>query len=228
MQKNWIGKSFGCEINFKIEGSLPVKNIKCFTTRPDTLFGFSFLALSIDHEVSKFYNENTNILLLTKGLAVIENQFETLADKLEKILKIKGASNPKISAVGGPCLANGLANRIKSSVVLANNNIEIVKEIGKIISTSYYSTEFTDDLIGVEVCAATKNIYSMLIGASEGLSGENLDDKIKKKYYLNTSASLVYKSLSEMKKLTKKLKGKEETVFGLAGLGDLHLSLIHI
>ena len=43
MQKNWIGKSFGCEVDFKIEGDLPVKNIKCFTTRPDTLFGFSFL-----------------------------------------------------------------------------------------------------------------------------------------------------------------------------------------
>ena len=53
MQKNWIGKSFGCEIDFKIEGNLPVKKIKCFTTRPDTLFGFSFLALSVDHEVSK-------------------------------------------------------------------------------------------------------------------------------------------------------------------------------
>ena len=49
MQKNWIGKSFGCEIDFKIEGDLPIKNIKCFTTRPDTLFGFSFLALSVDH-----------------------------------------------------------------------------------------------------------------------------------------------------------------------------------
>ena len=52
MQKNWIGKSFGCEIDFKIEGKLPIKKIKCFTTRPDTLFGFSFLALSVDHEVS--------------------------------------------------------------------------------------------------------------------------------------------------------------------------------
>ena len=46
MQKNWIGKSFGCEIEFEIEGNLPIKNIKCFTTRPDTLFGFSFLGLS--------------------------------------------------------------------------------------------------------------------------------------------------------------------------------------
>ncbi len=58
MQKNWIGKSFGCEIGFQIEGELPVEEIKCFTTRPDTLFGFSFLAVSIDHEISKYYSEN--------------------------------------------------------------------------------------------------------------------------------------------------------------------------
>ena len=62
MQKNWIGKSFGSEINFKIEGDLPVNNIKCFTTRPDTLFGFSFLALSIDHEISKYYSNNEDFL----------------------------------------------------------------------------------------------------------------------------------------------------------------------
>ena len=62
MQKNWIGKSFGCEIEFEIEGDLPVEKIKCFTTRPDTLFGFSFLALSIDHEVSKFYKNDNEFL----------------------------------------------------------------------------------------------------------------------------------------------------------------------
>ncbi len=62
MQKNWIGKSFGCEIDFKIEGDLPVNNIKCFTTRPDTLFGLSFLAVSVDHEISKFYKDNKDFL----------------------------------------------------------------------------------------------------------------------------------------------------------------------
>ena len=62
MQKNWIGKSFGCEIDFKIEGELPIKNIKCFTTRPDTLFGFSFLALSVDHEVSEFFKDNKDFI----------------------------------------------------------------------------------------------------------------------------------------------------------------------
>ena len=58
MQKNWIGKSFGCEVEFKIESEKPIENIKCYTTRPDTLFGFSFLALSIDHPLAKYYEDD--------------------------------------------------------------------------------------------------------------------------------------------------------------------------
>ena len=60
MQQNWIGKSFGCEIDFDIVGDDKVKKIKCFTTRPDTLFGFSFLALSVDHPLSEFYKNDPN------------------------------------------------------------------------------------------------------------------------------------------------------------------------
>jgi len=62
MQKNWIGKSFGCEINFKIKGDLPINDIKCFTTRPDTLFGFSFLAVSVDHPISKYFLDNPDFI----------------------------------------------------------------------------------------------------------------------------------------------------------------------
>ena len=62
MQKNWIGKSFGCEIDFKIEGNPEVNSISCFTTRPDTLFGFSFLAVSVDHPISKFYKDNAEFI----------------------------------------------------------------------------------------------------------------------------------------------------------------------
>ncbi|MDA7593438.1 leucine--tRNA ligase [Candidatus Pelagibacter sp.] len=58
MQKNWIGKSYGCEVEFKIESNKSVKNIKCYTTRPDTLFGFSFIALSVDHPLAKYYEED--------------------------------------------------------------------------------------------------------------------------------------------------------------------------
>ena len=62
MQKNWIGKSFGCEVNFQIEGNPEIKNISCFTTRPDTLFGFSFLAVSADHPIAKFYQDDKEFI----------------------------------------------------------------------------------------------------------------------------------------------------------------------
>ena len=58
MQKNWIGKSLGCELDFQIEGDKRVNKIKCFTTRPDTLFGMSFLAVSIDHPISELYKND--------------------------------------------------------------------------------------------------------------------------------------------------------------------------
>ena len=62
MQKNWIGKSIGCEIDFKIEGAKEFQSIKIFTTRPDTLFGCSFLALSVDHPISKIYENDQSFI----------------------------------------------------------------------------------------------------------------------------------------------------------------------
>ena len=84
MQKNWIGKSFGCEIDFKIEGNPAVKSISCFTTRPDTLFGFSFLAVSVDHPISKLYENNKNLLILKISVQKQELQ-KNLLLKLKKL-----------------------------------------------------------------------------------------------------------------------------------------------
>ena len=84
MQTNWIGKSYGCEIDFKIEGDLPVKNIKCFTTRPDTLFGFSFLALSVDHPLSKHYENNPEYRKFKKECSKTGTTEESIA-QAEKI-----------------------------------------------------------------------------------------------------------------------------------------------
>ena len=68
MQKNWIGKSFGCEVEFKIESEKPIESIKCYTTRPDTLFGFSFLALSVDHPLAKHYEKTKSFKNLEKNV----------------------------------------------------------------------------------------------------------------------------------------------------------------
>ena len=84
MQKNWIGKSFGCEIDFKIIGSKEVDSIKCYTTRPDTLFGFSFLALSVDHPLSKHYEKDKSFIKFKNECSKTGTTEESIA-QAEKI-----------------------------------------------------------------------------------------------------------------------------------------------
>ena len=84
MQKNWIGKSFGCEIKFKIKSSKNINEIKCFSTRPDTLFGLSFLALSIDHPIAKFYENDDEFIKFKKKCSSTGTTEESIANA-EKI-----------------------------------------------------------------------------------------------------------------------------------------------
>jgi len=79
MQKNWIGKSVGCEVGFKIESSKNIDEIKCFTTRPDTLFGMSFLALSVDHPLSKFYENDKEFINFKKRCSETGTTEESIA-----------------------------------------------------------------------------------------------------------------------------------------------------
>ena len=165
-----------------------------------------------------------DILMLTKGLSIYQNNYELLVDKLERLLSSKGIKEINISAVGGPCLATGLANRVHSSVVIANKDISTAKKIASMFNTNYYHTSFSDDLHGVEVCAAVKNIFSMAVGAAKGLCSTNASNEIREKNYLNTASALIKQSVQEMEIFVEHLKGKKETVKGLAGLGDLYVS----
>ena len=88
MQKNWIGKSFGCEVKFKIKSSninlKEIKDIKCFTTRPDTLFGMTFLALSADHPISKYYQSDSDFIDFKKKCSETGTTEESISNA-EKI-----------------------------------------------------------------------------------------------------------------------------------------------
>ena len=108
MQKNWIGKSFGCELKFKVEGSDPVKEIKCFTTRPDTLFGLSFLALSVDHPIAEFYNQDKNFIKFKDDCSKTGTTEESIA-QAEKI-----GFKTNLNAI------NPLDEKIKVPVYFAN------------------------------------------------------------------------------------------------------------
>jgi glycerol-3-phosphate dehydrogenase (NAD(P)+) len=151
-------------------------------------------------------NIKTPILVLTKGLKYISKNKKILTIS-EDLIRNSGVKN--VSVLKGPCLAKELARKNQTSVVIANKSLNFAKKIGKRISTRYYLTEFSKDIIGIEVCSAIKNIYSMIIGAGQSL---------------NASSNLFQKSILEMIYLTKYFKGKEETTLGLAGAGDLYVS----
>ena len=228
IQNNYLHPALNCKLpkNLKI---IKFDNFsKEFKNKPD-LIVIAVSSKGIDwaaKEILKYYSKDISILLLTKGLTIIDNKFSTLSDKISLIFEKKGFSNLSISAIKGPCLATGLINKIRTSAVVANKDISKSQWIGKLISTNYYTLEFSEDIVGVEICGAIKNIYSMIIGASKGLSSETADDEIKSKYHYNTAASLIHRSISEMVFFTKFFKGKEETVYGLAGIGDLYVSAI--
>ena len=166
-----------------------------------SLSGIDFIGKEL-----KRYEIKTPILVLTKGLKYEKkrNRILTISQQLKNNFNLKN-----ISILKGPCLAKELARKNQTSVIIANKNINIAKKIGKTISTKYYIIEFSRDIIGVEVCSAIKNIYSMIIGAGQSL---------------NASSNLFQKSIIEMNYLTKYFKGKEETTLSLAGVGDLYVS----
>jgi len=166
-----------------------------------SLSGIDFIARKL-----KDLKIKTPILVLTKGLKY-QKKNKKIFTISEQFKKNYNMSN--VSVLKGPCLAKELAKKNQTSVVIANKNIKVAKSIGKIISTKYYITEYSKDVVGVEVCSAIKNIYSMIIGAGQSL---------------NSSSNLFQKSILEMKYLIKHFKGKDETISGLAGVGDLYVS----
>ena len=157
----------------------------------------------IGKNLSKIKNKSP-ILVLTKGLKFEGRNLISMSSLLKKYNK-----NLNVSVLKGPCLANELAKKVRSFTVIANKNINTSKKIGKLISTNYYQIEFSRDVNGVEFLSAIKNIYSMIIGSGQ---------------WHNTSSALFRRSLDEMKYLSNYFKGKKETVYGLAGLGDLYVS----
>jgi len=166
-----------------------------------SLSGMDFIGKQLKNSKIK-----SPILILTKGLKY-EKRNKKIWTISEQLKKNYNVSN--ISVLKGPCLAKELARKNQTSVVIANKNIKIAKSIGKLISTKYYLTEYSKDVVGVEVCSAIKNIYAMIIGAGQSL---------------NSSSNLFQKSILEMKYLIKYFKGRDDTISGLAGVGDLYVS----
>ena len=210
-QKLSLKKKFHPSLKLNLSKKLIIKKFSSELWKQKwdlVVIAVSSIGIDLIRENLKNLKLNTRILILTKGLKFDKSSKKiiTMSEQLNK-----GNKKFDISVLKGPCLAKELARKIKSSTIIANKNIKKAKSIGNLISTKYYKIEYSSDVKGVEICSAIKNIYSMLIGAGGGS---------------NTSSSIFTESINEMVYLTKFFKGKENTVYGLAGVGDLYVSAV--
>ncbi len=165
------------------------------------------------------------ILMLTKGLAVENDRLSVLPDVVQNALTGSGIQKPLVAAVAGPCIAAELAARRDSSVVFASQDKGLLNELRQMALAPYYHIRQSTDLIGVEVCAALKNFYTLAIGSPVGrLEGSGQTDAFAQVH--NLTAGLFTQALEEMAYVVSRMGGTSETVHGLCGSGDLYVTCL--
>lgn len=157
----------------------------------------------ISKKVKEYIDSDTIIVNIAKGIE--ENSLKRLSVVIEEELP----TNPLV-VLSGPSHAEEVALDIPSTVVVTSKNMEYAKKIQDIFMTSKFRIYTNDDLIGVEICGAVKNIIALAAGISDGIG-----------YGDNTKAALMTRGMSEIIRVGLELGAKKETFSGLAGIGDL-------
>jgi glycerol-3-phosphate dehydrogenase (NAD(P)+) len=128
-----------------------------------------------------------------------------------------GAGCPVV-AVGGPCKAGEVAAGRPTAAVFAGEDAAVVERCARTLATPAYRVERSGDLTGVEAAAATKNVYAIAVGACHGLAEAGAPS------WHDLAAATFTRAVAEMRRLAAALGGREETVLGLAGVGDLEVT----
>ena len=190
------------------------------------LIVFGVNSAGVDWAVARigpFLNASIPIVMLTKGLAVQNRSIVILPEVVEQGLSVYGLNRVPLAAVGGPCIAGELAARRQSSVVLASQDTGLLDQLLSLVDAPYYHARGSTDLVGIEVCAALKNFYTLAVGYAAGrLKVEGLASNGALMH--NLAAGLFTQALAEMQYFTRMLGGQSHSVSGLAGAGDLYVT----
>jgi len=162
------------------------------------------------------------IVLLTKGIDEVEDQVAILPHRLARQFAEIGKPLGPIGAVGGPCIAGELAVRRQTSAILGFADATLARHWAAALSTEYYHLVATDDLVGLEICAALKNFYA--IGVSVPAGRLAAQPAVNGAGLHNETASFFNQAVTELARIVAASGGRAETAYGLAGLGDLHVT----
>ena len=153
-------------------------------------------------EVAEALPGDAPVLILTKGLdPATGNRLST---------RVQGRP---VAVLSGPNMAEEIAEGLPSATVIASEDRELAERLQEAVNSTVFRVYVNDDLVGVELCAAAKNVIALAAGGVDGLG---LGD--------NAKASLITRGLVEMARLGEACGGQPETFSGLAGLGDLNVT----
>jgi len=163
--------------------------------------------LSTLQALSTHMTPEQNLIWATKGLD--PDTGETFSETIKK----KMPSLNKTAIISGPTFAEEVAQGKPTAITLASENIQELSGLASIMSSSLFRVYTSNDIVGVQLGGAFKNIIAIAAGASDAL---NLG--------ANARTALISRGLEEMKSIGVSFGAKPETFFGLSGLGDLVLT----
>ena len=156
---------------------------------------------------AKSISPETVVVTASKGIEVETGA--TMAEVLGQVLK-KGTP---IAVLSGPSFAKETARGLPTAVVVASHDPAAAKSVQEVFATDRFRVYTSDDVIGVEIGGALKNVIAIAAGCCDGLG-----------FGHNTRAALITRGLAEIARLAQKMGGEPLTLAGLAGMGDLVLT----
>ncbi len=186
-------------------------DIKDALSSADTVFIAvpSKFCRKIYEQIAPHLSSQHMVISLTKGIE--EGSLKTMSEVMEEVFS--SSFIPRIAALSGPSFAKEVAESHPTAVVLASKESNQAKKIQHSISSSVFRTYTSNDITGVEIGGAVKNVIAIAAGISDSLQ-----------FGSNSVAALVTRGIAEMTRLGVKLGARQETFAGLAGIGDLVLT----
>ncbi|WMJ82109.1 NAD(P)H-dependent glycerol-3-phosphate dehydrogenase [Clostridium sp. MB40-C1] len=186
-------------------------NVTAFINLDDALRGSKAVVLAVpshairevSSQIKSKISEDVIIINISKGIE------ESTSKRLSVVIEEEVKNNP-IVVLTGPSHAEEVAIDIPTTVVVSSKNMDAARKVQDIFMTSKFRVYTNDDLIGVEIGGAVKNIIALAAGISDGAG-----------YGDNTKAALMTRGMSEITRIGVKLGAKQDTFFGLTGMGDL-------
>lgn len=181
----------------KLEESLKDAHIVVFASPSILIRGSAELA-------KPFIKKDQIIITVAKGIE--SDTLLTTSEILEDVL----GKDIKVVALSGPTHAEEVAIGLPSLIVSASKNLEAAKEVQHVFSNDVLRVYTNEDIFGVELCGALKNIIALAAGMSEGMG-----------YGDNAKAAIITRGLAEITRLGLALNCNKDTFAGLAGIGDI-------